>query len=142
MTTNHNDKSKSQYETALALFQEGDFQNALSTVEKAINDLLFEDLLNRSLNAPTVLLGFPGRSLTFEQSVQLAQLTLLQAHIQEPLQQEGAYYRAVDCGKRCQALSDYAAKHKLPYVEVEALKQEAWHFAAHMKKQRNRSTHI
>jgi|GEM_PF-6450967 len=134
MSTNQNDKSL--HDAALNLFQEGDYPNALSTVEKAIDSLLFNDLLNRSVNAPAILpLGFSGRSLPFDQSIQLAQLELLKARIQEPLQQQGTYDYAVNCVKRCQALSKYAAKNKLPKAEIEKLRQEA---RAHIAKAQKR----
>lgn len=130
-----------QYERALAQFEKHDHKGALSTVQNAIDALMFQNVLNASLNQPKIAPGLHFNSLNFDQSLQLSKLDLLKARIQEPMQQEGAYGYAIECVKRCKILIKHT---KMPDQQVQAkgLLKEAELFAKHVtiKTTNNRRT--
>lgn len=137
MFNQQDDEFQIKYERALVQLEQGDYEGALATVQKAMDALWLENVLNASLNAPKILeFDFSCRSLNFEQSVQFTQLELLKARIHEPLQQEGAWFCTVECIKRCKLLISYAAKNKMPeqQVQIEKLLNEATSYQTHIAK--------
>lgn len=135
-----NDGFQTNFDKALAQLEQQDYVGALATIETAKGDLIFQNLLNSSLNAPKLpLLGLSYNSLNFEQSVQFARLELLQARIHEPLQQEGTYVCAVACADRCKLLRSYAIKNGTPQqkAQVEELLNEALLFTEQLRQQKH-----